>query len=374
MRVLIAPDKFKNSLTSFEACAAIEAGIREAFPEAECIKFPLADGGDGTSDILIHHTKGHKISLQVHDPLFRMINTTYGISHDGRVAFIDMANASGLRLLGQEERNVMQTTTLGTGEVICDAVNRGVSQIILGIGGSATNDGGIGAACALGFEFLDEKGIAVKSTGEELIRIRRIQTNNVHPLLKNIKFTTICDVDNPLTGLHGAAHVYAPQKGASPAQVELLDRGLKNFARIVRQQLKVDIECVPGAGAGGGLGGGAIAFFNTSLKRGVDVVFALTDFEEEVKKADLIIAGEGKMDTQTLYGKLITGIAELARKHRKKVICLTGKNELDPDQLKELGLHQVVALTAYIPEQESMTNASLVLHDVCSEQFSSWIV
>jgi glycerate kinase len=373
LRVLIAPDKFKNSLTSFEACAAIEDGIREAFPETECIQFPLADGGDGTSDILTHHTKGHKISLQVHDPLFRVIDTTYGISRDGRLAFIDMANASGLRLLGQEERNVMQTTTLGTGEVICDAINRGVREIILGIGGSATNDGGIGTACALGFEFLDEKGIPVKSTGEELIRIRRIKTSNVHPLLRHIKFTAICDVDNPLTGLQGAAHVYAPQKGASPAQVEQLDQGLKNFAYIVRQQLTTDIEWMPGAGAGGGLGGGAIAFFNTSLRRGVDVVFELTDFEKEVKKADLIIAGEGKMDTQTLYGKLIIGIAQLARKHGKKVIGLTGKNELDPIQLKEIGIDQVVALTTYVSEQESMTNASQVLKNICSRQFSSWI-
>lgn len=371
LKILVCPDKFKSSLTSREACNAIEAGLTaDGF---EVITFPLADGGEGTSEILLFHTRGHKISLQVHDPLFRTITASYGISSDGVTAFIDMSAASGLHLLNAGERNAMHTTTLGTGELVADAINRGVTNIILGIGGSATNDGGIGAASALGYEFLDEEGIAISPVGAELGRIRNIRRNKINPYLRKIHFTAICDVDNPLTGTYGAAHVYAPQKGATPQQVQQLDAGLENLADVIHKDIGVDIERAPGAGAGGGFGGGAMAFFNASLRRGVDVVFEVTDLETHLRQADVIITGEGKIDNQTLHGKLVAGITALASKYAKRVLVVAGKNDLDQNEIKEAGIEKVFALSDYVSETESMNNAYNVLRQIAEQHVASYL-
>lgn len=373
MKILIAPDKFKNTLTSEEACNAIASGIKSALPVSESFIFPLADGGEGTSDILLFHTKGRKIRLSAHDPLFRITSATYGISSDGLTAFIDMSAASGLHLLGLHERNVMLTTSFGTGELILDAIGKGVKNIILGIGGSATNEAAIGAAAVLGFEFLDEQLSPVAPVGESLIRLKSIRTTNVHPQLKHISFTAICDVNNPLTGEAGSAYVYGPQKGATPEQVRMLDMGLKNFAVTVREYLSKDIEHIPGAGAGGGFGGGAIAFFNAELRRGIDVVFEVTGFEKHLHQFDVIITGEGKVDRQTLHGKVVAGIARLARKHKKKVIVIAGKNELSEAEVKNAGIDKIFSLSEHVRENESMTNASNVLKYVTEKYVAGYL-
>lgn len=373
MKILIAPDKFKSSLTSEEACRAIRDGIKSTFPGSQLYTFPLADGGEGTSDILLFHMKGKKVNVNVHDPLFRIISAEYGLSSDGLTAFIDMSKASGLHLLNAQEKNVMRTTTLGTGELIRDAIDKGVKNIILGIGGSATNDAAIGAASALGFEFFSEENKSLLPVGEELVQMRKITTTNVHPCLREVTFTAICDVDNPLTGEKGAAHVYAPQKGATPEQVTMLDKGLKNFAGVVYECLHKEIEHIPGSGAGGGFGGGAIAFFNARLKRGVEVVIELTGFEKQLAEADVIITGEGKIDAQTLHGKLVEGISNLARKYKKKLIVIAGKNELSEHALANTGIDKIFALSDYVSEEQSMKNAFDVLQRISAQHVAKYV-
>lgn len=357
MRILIAPDKFKNSLSAQGVCDALEQGLKKRLGHVECIKFPLADGGEGTQEILTHHLNGEFIRLTVHDPLFRKVEAQYGISQDRTTAVIEMASASGLHLLAPSEINVMETSTVGTGELIRDAVDRGVSQIILGIGGSATNDGATGAASVLGFYFSDEGGKPILPKGKNLIHIRKIDARKIHSRLRAVKFTAMCDVDNPFTGPRGAAAVYAPQKGATEEQVVLLDDGMKQLAKVIQADLGVAMDKLPGAGAGGGMGGGMVAFFNATLKKGIDVVFEITQFEQQVKEADVIITGEGKMDLQTLHGKVVAGVASLAKKYNKRVIGVTGRNELTTNNAKQLGVNPIFSLTDYASKEVAIKEA-----------------
>ena len=254
---------------------------------------------------------------------------------------------------------------------ILDAIGRGVAEIVLGIGGSATNDGAAGAASALGFEFFYQQGKALSPVGENLIDIRSIKTDKVKAILKHIKFTAICDVENPLTGNNGAAFVYGPQKGATPDQVLFLDKGLKNLATVVEQDVQISIENEPGAGAGGGFGGGVIAFFHGTLKKGIDVVFELTGFEEEVKKADVIITGEGKVDRQTLQGKVVAGVAAMAKRYNKRIICVAGRNDLRVSDINELGISKIFALVDYGSPEDAMRNGFKLLKRLASSEISA---
>ena len=262
MKIVIAPDKFKGSLTGFEYCEAVEKGIRMVFPDAQIIKKPLADGGDGTIDVVQFYAQGESIPIIASDPLFRVHNTTYILSSSKEVAFIEMSEISGLKLLVTNERNCMQTTPLGVGELIADAIEKGVEEIILGIGGSATNDGGMGMAHALGFRFLDSNGHELKPIGSNLIQLKRIDTTNAHPKLAKVRVKVACDVSNPLYGPDGAAYIYAGQKGASKEEIELLDSGLKNLAEVLKETFGVDVQHIKGAGAAGGIGAGASVFLN----------------------------------------------------------------------------------------------------------------
>jgi glycerate 2-kinase len=358
MIILIAPDKFKGSLTAGSVCQAVESGLKRGSQKSdEYVTFPLADGGDGTAEILTHHSGGRMIKVKAHDPLMRQIESGYGLSLDFKTAFIEMADASGLQLLAPAEKNVMNTTTVGTGDLIKDAIDKGATKIIIGIGGSATNDGAIGAASVLGYEFLDEYGNLISPTGGNLIRIKRIQKEKVHPGLRDTTFIAVCDVDNPLTGKNGAAAVYAPQKGASPEEVRQLDLGLNHLAGLLESELGARIANVPGAGGGGGFGGGAIAFFNATLRRGIDLIFEYTGFEEQVRRADVIITGEGKMDKQTLHGKLVAGVAMMAKKYHKPIIGVAGVNQLSSEQEKMLHMEAIFSLTDYSDEQTAMEQA-----------------
>ncbi|MGA0558895.1 glycerate kinase [Larkinella sp. VNQ87] len=335
MKFLLAPDKFKGSLTARSVCDAMTEGIRLADPQAEIIALPMADGGEGTAEVLTLAAGGDWLAVSALDPLGRPIQASYGISAEGQTAFIEMSQASGLRLLQRDEYDPLKASTYGTGQLILDAKNRGVNRLILGIGGSATNDGGTGLAAALGWQFLDETGKPVEPCGGNLSRISRM----VPPgQAFAMQVDVACDVTNPLYGPNGAAAIYGPQKGASPEMVEQLDQGLRHLASLIREQFGVDLANVPGAGAAGGLGAGALFFLNARLKEGVNVVMEQTRFTDHLDGVDLVLTGEGKLDNQTLQGKLIHGIAQQARTQAIPTIALCGTLEAGPEAIQALGL------------------------------------
>ena len=356
MKILIAPDKFKGSLDAIKVCLAIEEGLRESGKSFESRSVPMADGGEGTCDMLTRFSQGKKIKVPVLDPFFRPIEGEIGISGDGRTAFVEMATASGLQLLKREERNALLGTTYGTGQLIAAALNYGVSSIIMGIGGSGTNDAGIGMGEALGAKYFDAAGLQLKPIGQNLKSIHSIDVGNLHPRIKEVSFTAICDVSNPFYGVEGAAHVFGPQKGATPDVVRFLDEGLRNFAEVVTKQLGLDIN-FPGAGAGGGLGGGAKIFFNIQFQSGIKFLMDFIGLEKLVEQSDLIISGEGKMDEQTLSGKVIKGLADLSLKHRKPLVVIVGRNELTAEKIQLLGIRKVIALmNGKTSENEAFTS------------------
>ncbi len=337
MKFVLAPDKFKGSLTGFEFCDAVEKGILRVFPEAEILKKPLADGGDGTLEVVKEYLGAEEVIVEVHDPLFRKVNANYLWSHQLKTAFIEMSEASGYRLLKTEERDCMESTTLGTGELIVDAINKGAMEILLGIGGSATNDGGMGVAEALGFTFLDETGRKLEPIGKNLIKVAEIQPPPAS-LIDGVTFKIACDVNNPFFGLNGAAHVYGAQKGASIQQIIELDNGLEHFALILKEKLNIDVQKIAGSGAAGGLGGGSVAFMGGQLISGIQLIKELANFDESLQEADWIITGEGKLDSQTLSGKTIAGVLESAKKYKIKVAALCGVVELSIDEQEQSGI------------------------------------
>jgi glycerate kinase len=368
MTILIAPDKFKGSLSAHEVCDIISDEFRAAGDSLNIVALPLADGGEGTCELLTTFSGGTMIKVPVRDPLARTINSEFGISSDGRIAFLEMATASGLQLLKKEERNPLLTTTLGTGDLIRHALDRGVEQIIMGVGGSATNDGGMGMAESLGVVFYDVSGNKLAGNGENLSRIHSLDSSGVHPRLADVNFTIFCDVDNPLHGPNGAAYIFSPQKGADKAMVIELDRGLKHYQEILEKTSSIRVN-FPGAGAGGGLPASLKAFAFINIRRGMDFIAEFTNLEEQIKSADFIITGEGKVDNQTLSGKVVKGVADLARKHRKRLAIVAGKNELEPRRLSELGAMAVVTLvTEGIDEQEAIKRASQLLKTRVKEQ------
>ena len=308
MKILIAPDKFKGSLSAQEVCDAVENGIKKFDTSIETIKHPLADGGEGTLEILQNYFELKRRTVKVKNPLFNTIVSSYMVSKE--IAYIEMSNASGLQLLEKHEQNCCYTSTFGTGELIADAIKEGFKNIVLFIGGSATNDAGIGMASALGFEFFNSKNELIKPIGLELINIQKISTKNLLFNLKEINFTVVCDVKNPLYGENGAAHIYGQQKGASEKEIELLDLGLKNFSNKVNEYFSVDTSIIDGGGAAGGLGAGSVVFLNATIQSGIDFVFEQTNFNSLLSsKIDLIITGEGSVDKQTLEGKVVKGIS-----------------------------------------------------------------
>ncbi len=318
----------------------------------------MADGGEGTYELLTTHSQGSIVTCRVSDPLFRKINASCGISGDGSTAFIEMASASGLQLLTQEERNPLKTTTYGTGELIADAIKQGVKKIVLAIGGSATNDAGIGMAAALGMKFLDEAGKMLNPIGENLIHLHSIIDDNFLLKQKPIEVIVLCDVDNELFGPQGSACIYGPQKGADDNAIQILDSGLRNFAGVVKAQLKLNPD-FPGAGAAGGLGAGAKVFLNATFFRGIEYLLSVLRLEDEIMRADLVITGEGKMDAQTLSGKVVMGVTQLAIKHKKPVLAISGINKLSDKEIESLGLQKVLTLVnEHTTTTEAMANAS----------------
>lgn len=324
MKILVAPDSFKGSLTAMEAAENIGKGIHRADSEIDVDLLPMADGGEGTVQSLVDATEGKIIEKEVTGPLANKVEAFYGLLGDGKTAVIEMAAASGLPLVPEGKKNPLKTTTYGTGELIASALEHGVEQIIIGIGGSATNDAGVGMAQALGAEITDAEGNEVAFGGGNLNQIEKINLKNLDPRLKDVEILVACDVDNPLYGEDGAAYVYAPQKGADKEMVEILDQNLRHFNQIAVKELGKDTNKIPGAGAAGGLGAGLVAFLDAELKAGVDIVLEIINFESRLKDVDLVITGEGMLDGQSIYGKTPVGVSRSAAKKDIPVIAVAG--------------------------------------------------
>ncbi|KNZ40677.1 glycerate kinase [Acetobacterium bakii] len=338
MKIIIAPDSYKGSLSAIEVCNIIENAIHKILPAAEIIKIPISDGGEGMVDALLAVGDGKKMTVQVQDPLFRKITAEYGILDQG-TAVIEMAAASGLTLLTEQERNPLLTSTIGTGELIFDALkNQRCHRIILGIGGSATNDGGMGAATALGVKFYDHDHNELIPCGESLEKIVTIDMASVDPQILHKEFIIACDVDNPLCGTRGAAQVYGPQKGATGEMVRSLDKGLMHLGRLLENKSGKDLLDLAGIGAAGGMALPLVALFDAQLKSGLEIVLDRLNFDELIQDADLIITGEGKTDVQSAMGKVVSGVGKRAYKQKIPVIVISGALEEGYESLYDQGI------------------------------------
>ncbi|WP_195429754.1 glycerate kinase [Clostridium sp. D46t1_190503_E9] len=363
MKFILAPDSFKESMTSKEACNAMERGIKKVIKDAICIKVPMADGGEGTVEALVEATGGKIVNTVVTDPLGdKKINAMYGILGNGEKAIIEMASASGIHLVEREKRNPLITTTYGTGELVLDAINRGVKHIIIGIGGSATNDGGAGMIQALGGHLLDKEGNELNFGGSELIKLNAIDLTNFDSRLKNVTFEVACDVNNPLIGENGASRIFGPQKGATEEMIIQLDKALNNYAEVIKRELGIDVANVEGAGAAGGLGAALLAFFNGELKRGVDLIIKHTDLENKIKGADIVFTGEGAIDSQTIFGKTPMGVASVAKKNGVKTIAFAGKVGDGVENLYNVGINSIFGIMRGVCSlEEALKNGEINL-------------
>lgn len=324
MKVVIAIDSLKGSLSSMEAGMAIKDGILAAKPDAEVIVKPLADGGEGTTDALIEGMNGERIDLTVTGPMHTPVDAYYGYLKDTNTAVMEMASAAGITLVPDSEKNPLLATSYGVGEMINDAIQRGCRNFIIGIGGSVTNDGGIGMLKALGVRFLDENGKDAGEGGQALAKVARIDVSGMNPLLKECHIQVACDVNNPLCGENGSTYVYGPQKGVTEDMKKTLDEAMAHFARVTSETLENDYMNTPGAGAAGGLGYAFLAYTGAALTPGIELILDAVGLEEELSGADVVVTGEGRLDFQTAMGKAPVGVARLAKKYNAKVIAFAG--------------------------------------------------
>ena len=363
MNIVIAIDSFKGSVSAIDAAKSVETGIKKALPDAKTFLFPVADGGEGTTDAILASTEGEKIKETVYNPQFEKIDTQYAILSDG-TAVIETAAASGLTLIGKSRRNPMISSSYGTGELISSALEKGVKKIIFGLGGSATNDGGIGLGAALGIKFLDKDGNELRPIAKELINVAKIDISQMNPLLKDVKFDIACDVTNPLCGKNGASYVFGPQKGATPEDVIALDEGLMNFARILKEASGKDFVNFPGAGAAGGIAILLMAFCETEIHSGIELILNASGIDEKLKIADLVITGEGKVDSQTAFGKVPAGVAKHAKAFQKPVIALTGAIGDGYEAVYECGIDALFSIqSGPMTLEESLKKADKLLCD-----------
>ncbi|MFJ8356701.1 glycerate kinase [Bacillus paramycoides] len=346
MKVVIASDSYKESLKAMEVCEAIERGFAAVFPKAEYVKVPIGDGGEGTVESLVDATRGRIISLNVTGPLGESIQAFYGMSKDKKTAFIEMAAASGLQHVPIEKRNPLITTTKGTGELILHALDQGAKHIILGLGGSATNDGGAGMLSVLGVRFINGKGEVIEPSGGTLQFITTVDLSRIDSRLENIKIEAACDVDNPLVGPRGASFVFGRQKGANVEMMKELDENLKHYANILKQYVSFDVSEMPGAGAAGGMGAAVVAVLKGKLRKGIEIVLDYTNFDKRIEGADLIVTGEGRIDEQTAYGKAPVGVAGRAKGLHIPVIAIGGSVSPNYTTVYEKGIDAVFSTTA----------------------------
>jgi glycerate kinase len=365
MKIIIAPDSFKGSLTALQVAKSIERGIKKVDANIETCIVPMADGGEGTVQSLIDASGGKIVETTVCDPLMRQFESFYGIMGDQKTAVIEMAAASGLPLLKPNERNPLKASTFGTGELIADALNNGCSNIIIGLGGSATNDGGTGMAQALGVRFYNNKGVELQMCGAELINIHSIDISGLDKRLKDINIVAACDVDNPLCGIKGASNVYGRQKGATDADVQLLDNGLMHFSNLMKSQFDIDFCDFPGAGAAGGLGYGVLCFLGAKLERGVEIVTRATNLAEKLQGADLVFTGEGRIDAQTAFGKTPFGVAQIAGNANIPVVAIAGGLGIGYQELYTKGFHGIFSLiNGPMSLDEAITRSEELLENI----------
>ncbi len=360
MKVLIAIDSFKGSISSLKGSEAISLGIQDIYPDANILPLPLADGGEGTVETLVQATGGNLVNKEVMGPLKEKVDAIYGILGDGKTAVIEVAAACGLPLVPNNERNPLITTTYGVGELISDAIEKGCREFVIGLGGSATNDAGIGMLQALGFRFLNEEKEEVGLDARSLRDIWSIDLSQIHSKLKECTFRVACDVNNPLYGPDGASHVFGPQKGATPEMIKQLDEGMRHFAEIVNYDLDKDIHNISGAGAAGGLGAAFAGFLNAQLQSGIELVLDIIEMDKKMQDVDFVITGEGKLDGQTSMGKAPLGVAQLARKHSIPTIALAGGVSKETATLNEMGI------TSYF----SIVNAPMSLDEAMDPQIT----
>jgi len=347
MRILVAPDSYKGSVSALGVAEAMERGIHAVFPEAEVLKVPIADGGEGTVEALVAATGGRLLHTDVRGPLGELVRAHWGVSGDGATAFLEMAAASGLPLVPKERRDPRVTSTYGTGQLVTAALDLGLRRLVVGIGGSATNDGGTGLARALGVRFLDAEGRDLPEGGAALANLARIDLAGLDPRLQETSLLVACDVDNPLCGPRGASAVYGPQKGATPEMVSELDAALGVFARVAAEATGRQVALLPGAGAAGGLGAGLLFFTPARLRPGVGIVLETTGFEALVQTVDLVLTGEGRTDFQTAMGKAPVGVADVAKHYGVPVVCLSGGLGEGADEVLS---HGIDALATVVPQ------------------------
>lgn len=363
MKILVVPDSFKGSNTSIQVAEIIEKGIRKVFPHAEIESIPIADGGEGTVEAVVLGGNGSYREVTVTGPLGDQVDARYGIL-DGERAVIEMAAASGLPLVPHDKKNPTLTTTYGTGELIRDALDQGCREFLIGIGGSATNDAGVGMAQALGYSFVDAAGAEIGRGGGELAKLERVYPDDADARLADCTFIIACDVQNPLYGPEGAAHIYGPQKGATQEMIEILDSNLKNFADVIGRDFGKDVQAIPGSGAAGGLGAGLVVFCQGELRSGIDAILDIVRFDERADVAELIITGEGAMDGSSAYGKVPVGIARRARAKHVPVLAIVGNIGKGASAVYEYGIDGIMStVSRAIPLQEALAQSAVMLED-----------
>ncbi|MEG1641538.1 MAG: glycerate kinase [Synergistaceae bacterium] len=340
-KCIVISDSFKASLGSIEICEIAEKTILDIYPECEVISLPVADGGEGTVDCFLHALQGERVVTKAHGPYMEEMKVTY--AKITNTVIIEMSSCAGLPLVG-ERKNPSLTTTYGVGEQIYHAVKNGATNIILGLGGSATNDCGCGCAAALGVEFRDSEGREFLPTGGNLSKIAHIDTTKAKELLKGVKLTAMCDIDNPMFGKTGAAHIFGPQKGADMAMVRMLDNELKAIDKTIKKELNIHVSQVPGAGAAGAMGAGVMAFLGAELKPGIETVLDIVDFDEKLKGADIVFTGEGKIDSQSMRGKVVYGVATRAKKHNVPVVAIVGDVDDDAYEVYDIGVSAIFSI------------------------------
>jgi glycerate 2-kinase len=368
MKFVLAPDSFKESMTAKQAALAMERGIKKVFPDAECVIVPMADGGEGTVDSLVSLENGRLLKTEVAGPLGDTVLAEYGMVE--KTAIIEMASASGLQMIKSADRNPLVTTSYGTGQLIKHALDQGAERILIGIGGSATNDGGVGMLQALGVSFKDETGAELPFGGGALSRLHSIDVSGLDPRIKDVQMDVACDVTNPLTGENGASAIFGPQKGATPDMVRQLDENLAHYATLIQKELGKDVATVSGAGAAGGLGTGLIAFLDARLLKGIDLVIEFTGLDKKVEGADFVFTGEGSIDHQTLYGKTPFGVASVANRYNIPVIAFAGRVGDGVEVLYENGFTAIFGIVNGVASVDEVlasgeTNLCRTVENVC---------
>ncbi|CAI1110019.1 glycerate kinase [Serratia quinivorans] len=372
-KVVIAPDSFKESLSAMEVAEAIERGFRQIYPQVQYVKLPMADGGEGTVDSMVAATGGEIVRVEVTGPLGQPVSAFYGLLGEGETAVIEMAAASGLHLAPKERRDPRITTSYGTGELILAALEHGVKAIILGIGGSATNDGGAGMMQALGARLLDDQQQPLPPGGAALARLAQIDLSAVDPRLQQVSVTAACDVDNPLCGPHGASAVFGPQKGATPEMVTQLDAALSHFGSLLQQATGREVLNAPGAGAAGGMGAALLGMLNARLRPGIEIVIETLRLEEALRDADLVITGEGRLDSQSIHGKTPIGVARVAKRHGLPVIGIAGSLAKDYQVVHQHGIDAAFSvLDRVVTLEEALTDAATNLEVTARNVAALW--